>query len=83
MRSPAIANDFDMTPSEIPRGVASARRRQPIVLVELQVSIDLVHQEMRAGILGDGHERVERRTVGQHPGRVVRSVHDDEPGGAA
>ena len=50
------------------------------LLVELEVSIDLVQQQVRAGFLGDGHEAIEGGTVREHPGRVVRRVHDDEPG---
>ena len=34
---------------------------------------------MRAGLGGDRHEAVVGRPVGQHPGRVVRRVDDDEP----
>ena len=54
-------------------------RRQPVRVGELEVAVDLVDQEMHAGAVGDLDERVERRAVGQHPGRVVRRVHDDEP----
>ncbi len=80
MRSPAIANDLDMTPIDTPRVGGIGAGRQSVGLVELEEAIDLVDDEVGAGLLGERDERVERRPVGQHAGRVVRGVDDDEPG---
>ncbi len=54
--------------------------RQSIGGVELEVAIDLVHEQVRAGVGGDRGQALERRAVGQHAGRVMRGVDHDEPG---
>ena len=54
--------------------------RQPIRRIELESPVDLVHEQVRAGGLGQLDEAVEGRSVGQHPGRVVRQVDDDQAG---
>ena len=60
MRSPAIANDFDITPSEIPRGKASAPASSRSGLVELEEPVDLVGQQVAPAIGGDRRSRSAR-----------------------
>ena len=71
-----LRHDAERDPAR--QGVGAGR--QPVGLVELEAAVDLVDEEMRAALGGDRHQRVPGRPVGQHPGRVVRGVDDDEPG---
>ena len=64
MRSPAIANDFDMTPIDTPRVQRIGAGRQPVRGIELQEAIDLVDDEVRA--------RLARRSR-RAPSNVARS----------
>ena len=52
--------------------------RQALGLVELEAPVDLVDEEMRARLGGDGDDAVVGGSVRQHPGRVVWGVDDDE-----
>ena len=63
----------------MPRGERVGAGRQAVGLVELEDAVDLVDEEMCARFGGDRGEAVEGGAVGQHPGRVVRQVDDDEP----
>ena len=49
MRSPAIPNAFDITPSEIAALERRGGGRQPIRLVELEEPVDLVREQVDAG----------------------------------
>ena len=50
-----------MTPSEMPSGPRIGPGRQAIGRIELETAVDLVDEEVGAGLGGDRDERLERR----------------------
>ena len=59
-----MANDFDMTPSEMPALEGIGAGRQPVGRVELEEAIDLVHEQVA---------RRPRPAIATRPSNVARS----------
>ena len=79
IRSPASANDFDITPSEMPRSKSVGAGRQRLGVVELEEAVDLVGEEVDPASAQASPRRRPLRGGREHPGRVVRRVDDDQP----
>ena len=80
MRNPGRAKVFDITPRLSPRTDSSAAPREERPGRVLEPAVDLVGEQVRAGLRGDRHEPVEGRAVDVRPGRVVREVDHDRAG---
>ena len=71
------------TPRLTPCGPTSAPAGRRVDGVDLEEPVDLVAEQRRAGLGGDRGDLAVRGVVGEHPGRVVRRVDDDQPASAA